>query len=78
MNGPHCKDINPGLKVHITQKPDQHSKRLIGGIVKDVLTTSAYHPHGIKVRLKTGEVGRIQEIVETGHKAEAAERGRGV
>jgi uncharacterized repeat protein (TIGR03833 family) len=78
MNGKHRKAIKPGLKVRMTQKPDQHNKRLIGGIVKDVLTTSAYHPHGIKVRLEPGDVGRVQAIVGTGHEAEAAERGRGV
>jgi uncharacterized repeat protein (TIGR03833 family) len=68
------KDIRPGVRVNITQKHDQHSGRLTGGIVKDVLTKSAYRPHGIKVRLDTGEVGRVQEIVEPSH--EAAERGR--
>jgi uncharacterized repeat protein (TIGR03833 family) len=74
MDGKNRKDIKPGLRVNITQKPDQRSGRLTGGIVKDVLTKSAYHPHGIKVRLESGEVGRVQEIVETSH--EAAERGR--
>jgi uncharacterized repeat protein (TIGR03833 family) len=74
MNGKNRKDIKPGLRVHITQKQDQRSGRLTGGIVKDVLTKSAYHPHGIKVRLDTGEVGRVQEIVETRH--EATEQGR--
>jgi uncharacterized repeat protein (TIGR03833 family) len=74
MDGKNRKDIKPGLRVNITQKPDQRSGRLTGGIVKDVLTKSAYHPHGIKVRLASGEVGRVQEIVETSH--EAAERGR--
>jgi uncharacterized repeat protein (TIGR03833 family) len=64
MNGKHRKDITPGLRVNITQKPDQRSGKLTGGLVKDILTTSAYHPHGIKVRLETGEVGRVQEIVE--------------
>jgi uncharacterized repeat protein (TIGR03833 family) len=78
MDGKSRKDITPGLRVHITQKPDQRSGRLTGGIVEDVLTTSAYHSHGIKVRLDTGDVGRVQAMVETGHEAEAAERGRGV
>jgi uncharacterized repeat protein (TIGR03833 family) len=78
MNGQHRQDITPGLKVHITQKPDQRSGRLTSGIVKDILTTSAHHPHGMTVRLDTGELGRVQEIVETGHEAEAAARGRGV
>jgi uncharacterized repeat protein (TIGR03833 family) len=53
-HGKHRKDISPGLRVNITPKPDQRSGRLTGGIVKDILTKSAYHPHGIKVRLDTG------------------------
>jgi uncharacterized repeat protein (TIGR03833 family) len=76
MNGKSRKDITPGLRVNITQKQHQRSGRLTGGIVKDVLTKSAYHPHGIKVRLETGEVGRVQEIVETSHEAEAAHQDR--
>ena len=64
MNGKNRKDIKPGLRVNITQKQDQRSGRLTSGIVKDILTKSASHPHGIKVRLQTGEVGRVQEIVE--------------
>jgi uncharacterized repeat protein (TIGR03833 family) len=73
MNGKNRKDIKPGLRVNITQKPDQRSGRLTGGIVKDILTKSAYHPHGIKVRLDTGEVGRVQEIVETSREAEGTD-----
>jgi uncharacterized repeat protein (TIGR03833 family) len=69
MNGKHRKDIRPGLRVNITQKQDQRSGRRTGGIVKDILTKSASHPHGIKVRLETGEVGRVQEIVGSGHEA---------
>jgi uncharacterized repeat protein (TIGR03833 family) len=72
MNGKNRKDIKPGLRVHITQKQDQRSGRFTSGVVKDVLTKSAYHPHEIKVRLKTGELGRVQEIVEISHEAEAA------
>jgi uncharacterized repeat protein (TIGR03833 family) len=63
MNGKHRKDIRPGLRVKITQKQDQRTGKLTGGIVKDILTKSAFHPHGIKVRLQTGEVGRVQEVV---------------
>jgi uncharacterized repeat protein (TIGR03833 family) len=74
MNGKHRTDIQPGLQVRITQKQDQRSGKLTGGIVQDILTKSAYHPHGIKVRLQTGEVGRVQEIVAPSH--EVAERGR--
>jgi uncharacterized repeat protein (TIGR03833 family) len=75
MNGKNRKDIKPGLRVNITQKHDQRSGRPTGGIVKDILTKSGYHPHGIKVRLETGEVGRVQEIVETSREAEATDRG---
>ena len=67
MDGKSRKDIKPGLRVHITQKHDQRTGKRTGGIVKDILTTSPFHSRGIKVRLTTGEVGRVQEIVETGH-----------
>ncbi len=67
MNGKNRTDIKPGLRVHITQKHDQRTGKLTGGMVKDILTTSAFHSRGIKVRLTTGEVGRVQEMVETGH-----------
>ncbi len=67
MNGKNRKDIRPGLRVNITQKQDQRSGRLTNGVVKDILTKSAFHSRGIKVRLQTGEVGRVQEIVETSH-----------
>jgi uncharacterized repeat protein (TIGR03833 family) len=77
-HGKHRKDIRPGLRVHITQKRDQRSGRLTSGIVTDVLTKSAHHPYGIKVRLDTGDVGRVKEIVETSHEAEATDRDRGV
>ena len=65
MNGQNRTDVKPGLRVHITQKHDQRSGKLTSGIVQDLLTTSAFHSRGIKVRLTTGEVGRVQEIVET-------------
>ncbi len=66
-HGQNRKDIRPGLRVNITQKQDQHSGRLTKGVVKDILTKSAFHSRGIKVRLQTGEVGRVQEIVGTSH-----------
>jgi len=66
MNGKNRKDIKPGLRVNITQKQDQRTGKLTSGIVKDILTNSAFHSRGIKVRLTTGEVGRVQEIAETG------------
>lgn len=63
-NGSKRSDIKPGLSVAIVLKQDQRTGKLTEGIVKDILTNSATHPHGIKVRLTTGEVGRVQEIVE--------------
>jgi uncharacterized repeat protein (TIGR03833 family) len=64
MSGEDRKSIKPGLKVDIVLKQDQRTGRLTRGIVKDVLTKSPHHPHGIKVRLETGEVGRVKEVVE--------------
>jgi len=55
--------ITPGARVSIVQKADQQSGRLTEGIVRDVLTNSPTHPHGIKVRLESGEVGRVKEIL---------------
>ena len=62
MNGTRREDIRPGLQVFIVLKKDQRSGKLTEGIVKDILTKSATHPHGIKVRLETGEIGRVKEI----------------
>jgi uncharacterized repeat protein (TIGR03833 family) len=64
MNGRNRKDISPGVEVEIVLKKDQASGKRTRGIVKDILTSSSTHPHGIKVRLQTGEVGRVQEIFE--------------
>lgn len=61
---PSRKDLSPGTAVKIVQKQDQRSGRLTEGIVADILTKSPSHPHGIKVRLETGEVGRVQSIVK--------------
>lgn len=55
-------DIKPGMKVSIVLKKDQRSGVLTQGVVKDILTKSATHPHGIKVRLESGAVGRVREI----------------
>ncbi len=63
MGGIERKDVRPGLTVDIVLKQDQRTGRLTRGVVKDVLTKSPYHPHGIKVRLETGEVGRVKEII---------------
>ena len=56
-------NIKQGLKVNIVLKEDQRSVKLTQGIVKDILTNSAVHPHGIKDRLQDGLVGRVQEIL---------------
>ena len=56
-------NIKQGLKVNIVLKQDQRSGKLTSGIVKDILTNSPIHPHGIKVRLTDGQVGRVQEIL---------------
>ena len=56
--------IRPGMSVLVVLKQDQPTGKLTQGIVKDVLTRSASHPHGIKVRLQSGLVGRVQQIVE--------------
>ena len=64
MNGQNRSDIYPGLEVDIILKKDQRSGKLTRGIVKDLLTSSAYHSRGIKVRLEDGQVGRVAEIVE--------------
>jgi uncharacterized repeat protein (TIGR03833 family) len=63
MNGQNRKDIKAGITVDIVQKQDQRTGRLTRGIVKDILTKSPNHPHGIKVRLESGEVGRVAEII---------------
>jgi len=62
-NGQNRKDIRPGLEVEIVLKKDQRTGKRTRGTVKEILTGSSYHPHGIKVRLQDGQVGRVQEIV---------------
>lgn len=62
MNGRNRKDIHPGISVEIVLKADQRTGKLTKGIVKDILTNSSTHPHGIKVRLTDGQVGRVQII----------------
>jgi len=64
MNGTNRVDIKSGLKVLIVLKKDQRSGKLTEGIVKDILTKSPTHPHGIKVRLEGGEIGRVKKIIE--------------
>jgi uncharacterized repeat protein (TIGR03833 family) len=62
MNGKERKNIQSGKRVAIVLKADQASGKLTEGIVRDILTNSPTHPHGIKVRLMSGEVGRVKEI----------------
>ena len=62
MDGRNRADIRPGTQVDIVLKKDQRSGNLTRGVVKDILTKSAYHPHGIKVRLSDGQVGRVKAI----------------
>lgn len=64
MDGKRRSDVSSGLNVSIVLKADQRSGKLNEGIVKDILTNAALHPHGIKVRLTDGKVGRIKEILE--------------
>ena len=63
MCGTQRVDIKKGLPVAIVLKQDQRTGKLTQGIVKDILTKSSYHTHGIKVRLDSGEVGRVKELL---------------
>ena len=69
MTGTKQRDIQPGSIVQVVQKQDQRSGKLTGGIVKNILTKSPSHPHGIKVRLEGGMIGRVKKILmDTGQK----------
>lgn len=63
MNGQQRMNIRAGLEVDIVLKQDQSTGKLTRGIVKDLLTKSPTHPHGIKVRLTDGQVGRVKQII---------------
>ena len=63
MNVTHHGKVKPGMQVRIVLKKDQRSGKLTKGIVKDILTKSSTHPHGIKVRLENGEIGRVKQIL---------------
>ena len=63
MSGNNRADIKLGARVKIVQKQDQRTGTLTEGVVRDILTKSAIHPHGIKVRLEGGIVGRVKEIL---------------
>ncbi|MFC5529549.1 YwbE family protein [Cohnella yongneupensis] len=62
-NGTLRADVKPGLEVDIVLKQDQRTGKTTRGIVKDLLTNSPQHPHGIKVRLQDGQVGRVKNII---------------
>ncbi len=64
MNGQKKENVKPGLKVAIVLKQDQRTGKLTEGVVANLLTKSQFHPHGIKVRLTDGQVGRVQNILE--------------
>jgi len=64
MNGKNRSAIAAGMEVAIVLKQDQRTGKLTRGIVRDILTNSSTHPHGIKVRLTDGQVGRVQEIIK--------------
>jgi len=63
LKGTNRSDIRPGLEVEVVLKKDQRTGKRTRGIVKVILTRSSHHPHGIKVRLEDGKVGRVQEII---------------
>lgn len=62
MIGQHGEDVVEGLEVDVIQKEDQRTGKLTRGIVQEILTSSPTHPHGIKVRLQSGAVGRVQRV----------------
>lgn len=64
MQGKDRSDIRPGSRVRVVRKEDQGTGTLTEGIVRDLLTKSRTHPHGIKVRLESGVVGRVKEILD--------------
>jgi len=63
MNGQQRKNIRPGVRVEIVLKKDQKSGKRTVGVVKDILTSSAFHSRGIKVRLADGQIGRVQTVL---------------
>lgn len=64
MSGQNRVDVKIGVKVKIVLKADQRTAKLTEGVVARLLTKSSFHPHGIKVMLENGQVGRVQEIIE--------------
>ncbi|MDN4620465.1 YwbE family protein [Paenibacillus sp. PsM32] len=65
MSGQTRANIKAGIEVDIVLKQDQRTGKLTRGIVKDILTNSPNHPHGIKVRLQSGDVGRVKHIINS-------------
>ena len=63
MSGQSRENIEPGMEVEIVLKEDQSTGKLTRGIVDEILTNSSFHPHGIKVRLTNGQVGRVFNII---------------
>ena len=63
MDGTKRSNVKPGARVKVVQKQDQRSGNLTEGVVRDILTSSPTHPHGIKVRLTSGVVGRVKEVL---------------
>jgi len=63
MNGQQRKNIRPGVRVEIVLKKDQRTSKRTVGVVKDILTSSAFHSRGIKVRLEDGQIGRVQTVL---------------
>lgn len=64
MDGHNRSELRPGMEVDVVLKQDQRSGKRTRGIIRDILTNSPRHPHGIKVRLESGEVGRVQAVIE--------------
>jgi uncharacterized repeat protein (TIGR03833 family) len=64
MEGTRRADIKPGIDVMVELVEDKHTGRLTGGRVKEILTSAPVHPHGIKVKLESGHVGRIKHIIQ--------------
>lgn len=63
MDGTIRKNLRPGMRVNIVLKKDQRTGSLTEGVIRQLLTKSPHHPHGIKVRLDDGQVGRVKEIL---------------
>ena len=72
MNGQQRKNIRPGVRVEIVLKKDQRTGKRTVGVVKDILTSSAFHSRGIKVRLEDGQIGRVQTVLSDEAPAVAA------